>query len=105
MAPQVLMGAMPAAEADPVESGPAATRMRRARHSGASYDWTCGNAWGVVESAPSLNRWKTSLVARKFDDEARCPQLEVVDPAPGVSWASGTTQSVRRLHQHHQRQH
>lgn len=72
-------------------------RNRWGDYSGAAYDWTCGHAWGVVESTQAVNTWETTILGREFDDEGECPMLEVVAPAPGVVWTSGTTATISWL--------
>jgi hypothetical protein len=48
-------------------------RNRWGDYSGASYDWTCGFAWGAVEIAGINNHWDTVVAARAFNDnDAPC---------------------------------
>ena len=39
-------------------------------YSGASYDWSCGFAWGAVEVADTNNNWKTIISANAFANES-----------------------------------
>lgn len=63
-------------------------------YSGASYDWTCNNAWGTVQSSTGETSWKTSIVARQFGNELPCPLLYVNAPTELTSWDSGALQTV-----------
>ena len=70
-------------------------RNRWGDYSGASYDWTCGHAWGVAQSATGTQSWKTHIIARKFDDEPDCPLLYATAPAGGAVLNSGDVVTVR----------
>ena len=70
-------------------------RNRWGDYSGAGYDWTCGHAWGVAQSATATQDWKTSIIARKFDDEADCPLLYVTSPVEGDTLVSSDVVTIR----------
>src|SRR4030095_7761186 len=74
-------------------------RNRWGDYSGASYDWTCGHAWGATEAADTLNRWRTVITGRQFGNEAICPQIEVTTPNGGEVWNAGTTHTINWLRQ------
>ncbi len=72
-------------------------RNRWGDYGGAAYDWTCGHAWGVVESADTANQWKTTIIAREFDNEGECPLVEVSAPEAGAALVGGDTVTVQWL--------
>lgn len=55
-------------------------RNRWGDYSGGAYDWSCGHAWGAVQSANGPASWKTTIAAYEFDNEGGCPQLFVTAP-------------------------
>ncbi len=69
-------------------------RNRWGDYSGASYDWTCGHAWGAVEAADTGNNWRTVITGRQFGTEPVCPQIEVTDPNGGEVWNAGTNHLI-----------
>ena len=46
-------------------------RNRWGDYSGGAYDWTCGHAWGAVQSATGAQSWKTTIAALEFERACR----------------------------------
>ncbi|MFK7885406.1 MAG: hypothetical protein AB8G16_00965 [Gammaproteobacteria bacterium] len=66
-------------------------RNRWGDYSGGAYDWTCGHAWGAVESATGPTSWKTTIAAIELDGEGGCPMIYVTSPVQNQPLNSGGT--------------
>ena len=74
-------------------------RNRWGDYSGGAYDWTCGHAWGAVQSASGSEDWKTTIAAVEIDGEGGCPMIYVSSPVGNQPLDSnGTFQIQWRAH-------
>lgn len=66
-------------------------RNRWGDYSGASWDWSCRNAWGAAEYASTGNDWDTQIMARTLGSYDPCQYFHVSYPNGGQNLTAGTT--------------